>query len=160
MTKTRKIAAITMVILAVMGSVFFLAWIEELRPKYPIDYGGMLTEYIIITDVQFGTDSLTINVTNPPPEYCTSTVKITKVTVSNLNQSISINIPANETIQVDTQRSIRISYEWTFGSTYNIMLISARECTFNFTVVAPPYSKQVEVIASKCNSTCFKVAAS
>ena len=160
MTKNRKLAAITMVILAVLGSVFFLAWIEILRPKYPADYGAMLVEYIIITDVQFRTESLTINVTNPPPEYCTSTVKITKVTVNNLNQNTSVNIPANETIQVDTQRSIRINYEWTFGSAYNIMLISTRESTFNFTAVAPPYSKQVEVIASKCNSTCFKAAAS
>jgi hypothetical protein len=54
MIKIRKLAVFTMVILAVLGSVFIVAWIEQLRPKYPADYGAMLWEGISITDVQFG----------------------------------------------------------------------------------------------------------
>jgi len=146
MIKTRKLAVFTMVILAVLGSVFIVAWIEQLRPKYPADYGAMLWEGISITDVQFGSDCLIIFVTNLPPEYCTVTVKITDVTVSNLNKSTSFMIPVNETIPVDSQRSFTISYEWTFGYTYKLVLHSTRDGAFNFTAVAPTYSKQVEVI--------------
>jgi hypothetical protein len=146
MIKTRKIAVFTMVILAVLGSVFIIAWIEMLRPKYPADYGAMLWEGISITDVQFGSECMTIIVTNLPPEYCSVTVKITDVTVSNLNKNISAMIPVNETIPVDSQHSFRISYEWSFGSTYNLVLHSTRDGAFNFTVVAPAYTKQMEVI--------------
>lgn len=160
MTKTRRIAVFTMVILAVLGSVFIIAWIEMLRPKYPADYGAMLWEGISITDVQFGSDCLNIIVTNPPPEYCTVTVKITNVTITNVNKNTLVMISVNETIPVDTQRSIRISYEWTWGSTYKIVLNSARGSIFNSTAVAPVYTKQVEVISSRCNSICFNVVAS
>ena len=146
MTRTRKLAVFTMVILAVVGSVFIISWIEQLRPKYPVDYGAMLWEGISITDVQFGSECMIILVTNLPPEYCTVTVKIINVKVSDVNQNTSVIIPVNATIPVDSQRSIRISYEWTFGSTYNLLLNSARESAFNFTAVAPHYTKQVQVI--------------
>jgi hypothetical protein len=160
MTRTRNVFLVTLVVLAVVCSALFLAWMEQLQPKYPADYGAMLWEGISITDVQFGSGCLRILVTNPPPEYCTVPVKITSVTISNLNKNTSVTIPVNETIPVGTQREIRINYEWTFRSTYNIVLNSARGCTFNCSAVAPPYTNHVEVISSKCNSNCFNAFAS
>lgn len=151
MTMTKNVAGFTIVILAVVGSVFIITWIEQLRPKYPIDYGAMLWEGISITDVHFGSNSLTIIVTNLPPKYCTVTVKITNVTVSNINQNKSVMIPANQTIPVDKQSSIRIGYEWTYGSVYNLVLNSARGCAFNYTAVAPTYINHLEVISGKTN---------
>jgi hypothetical protein len=58
MTLRRNVPVVTLVILAVVGSAFVLVWIEQLRPKYPADYGAMLTEWINITDVQFGSGCL------------------------------------------------------------------------------------------------------
>ena len=160
MTLRRNVPVVTLVILAVVGSAFVLVWIEQLRPKYPADYGAMLTEWINITDVQFGSGCLWIFVANPPPEYCTVPVEITNVMVNNLNKNTSVTIPVNETIPVGTQREIRINYEWAFRSTYNIVLNSARGCTFDCSAVAPPYTNHVEVISSKCNSNCFNAVAS
>jgi hypothetical protein len=123
------VLVITVVVFAVIGTLLTLAWM------YPLTVPIMARENLSITDVQFDANYLTLSVKN----ICEYPTTISEVLIN--QTSTSHTFPVSEQISAYGQASIRISFNWSSGSTYQVGVETAKGNHFYYIAVAP-YSAQ------------------
>ena len=119
------ILVITVVVFAVIGILLTLAWM------YPLTVPIIACENLNLTKVEFDESYLTLSIKN----ICEYQSIISEVLI---NQTSTSHIfPVSEQISAYGQASIRISFNWSSGSTYQVGVATARGNHFYYTAVAP-----------------------
>lgn len=119
------ILVITVVVFAVIGTLLTVAWM------HPLTVPIMAHENLSITDVQFDTNCLTLSINN----ICEYPTTISEVLIN--QTSTSLTFPMSEQISAYGQASIRISFNWSSGSTYKVGVATAKGNHFYHTDIAP-----------------------
>jgi hypothetical protein len=119
------ILVITVIVFAVIGILLTLAWM------YPLTVPIMTRENLSITNVQFDTNCLTLSVKN----ICEYQTTISEVLID--QTSLLHTFPVSEQISAYGQASIRISFNWSSGFTYQVGVATARGNHFYYTAIAP-----------------------
>ena len=119
------ILVITVVVFAVIGTLLTLAWM------HPLTVPIMARENLSITDVQFDVNYLTLSVKN----ICEYPTTISEVLIN--QTSTSLTFPMSEQISAYGQTSIKISFNWSSGSTYQVGVETTRGNHLYYTAIAP-----------------------
>ena len=119
------ILVITAIVFAVIGTLLTLAWM------YPLTIPIIARENLNINDVQFHTNYLTLSVKN----ICEYPTTISEVIIN--QTSTSLTFPMSEPISAYGQASIRINFNWSSSSTYQVGVETARGNHFSYTAVTP-----------------------
>lgn len=119
------ILVMTVTVFAVIGILLTLAWM------YPLAVPIMARENLSITDVEFDDSYLTLSVKN----ICEYPTTISEVLIS---QTFTLlTFPTSEQISAYGQTSIRISFNWSSGSTYQVRVATVKGNHFYYAAVAP-----------------------
>jgi flagellin-like protein len=126
------VATIILIAVTVAVSIAVAAWMGALT------FSFMATEQIKMTNAQFyllhGAPDSTDNVTITMQNVGTTSVTVTQINVNNAPTNYlvtSFTIPAN------TQVVANITYQWNYGSNYEIEARTAKGNEFTYAVTAP-----------------------
>jgi hypothetical protein len=137
---TKHAAVIIFVLVSAIagsGLLFLSAWMGSVAPS-----GLMMMEYLAVKHVQFSEDLMTVTAKN----YGRGPINIGEVKVSETPEPFTIEgyltlpfdtVPVEEQIEAGEQSSITISYEWTPGTFYQVVLVSLKGNPFGYNAVAP-----------------------
>jgi hypothetical protein len=131
---TRTIVVAIIISVLALGSVGLIVW---MNPPFDI----MMVEELVITGVQFNTDSLNVTVRNVGEN---NPFTVTEVMVKQTQTYKPFILPGLkltvfEEISAGEQVSINLNFNWTLGSAYRVRLETAKGNSFYDYAVAPVY---------------------
>ena len=122
------VASIILIAVTVAVSIAVAAWMGALT------IGFMQTEELKITNMQFNTGEIALNVKN----VGTSPVTLdTSVLVNGLQDDATFDATSEGTIPANGEGVVYIAYTWEAGASYQVRISSSQGNTFTYTAVAP-----------------------
>ena len=131
---TRTIVVAIIISVLALGSVWLIVLVNS-------PYQITSIEKLVITGVQFNTDSLNVTVRNVGE---INPFTVTEVMVNQTQTYTSFILPGLkmtvfEEIPAGEQVSINLNFNWALGSTYRVRLETAKGNSFSYDAVAPIY---------------------